>query len=318
MRKVVDDPRLMIKVCDLFYNQNASQQQICGMLRLSRPTVARLLVTAREQGIVQITIPNLDAITYWELEKKLEEQYGLREVLVVDQGSTEEELEAALGSAAARYLQYIIKDGNTVGVSMGSTLYHMVTRLEQPTAKGVTFVPLIGGMGRLRTELHSNSLAESMSRFYKGTFVPLHAPARVSSALIRDELMREESLSSAIGLMKRLDVVLVGIGYPNEHSAIKATGYFKEQEMESLIERGVAGELCMQFYDETGDTAPYKNDNTVIGIDIHRLRKVPCSVGIAGGVEKLPAIKGAIRGKYINMLITDVKCASALASEEPF
>ena len=28
MRKKVDDPRLMIKVCDLYYNQNASRQEI--------------------------------------------------------------------------------------------------------------------------------------------------------------------------------------------------------------------------------------------------------------------------------------------------
>lgn len=315
MRKVVDDPRLMIKVCDLFYNQNVSRQQICALMGLSRPTVARLLSTARELGIVQITIPNLEAVTYWELEKKLERQYGLKEVLITEPRNTEDETETALGGAAARYLQYIIKDRDTVGVSMGSTLYHMVTQMEKTEAKDVTFVPLIGGMGRLRTELHSNSLAESMARFFDGAFVPLHAPARVSGASVRDELMREESLSSAIGLMKRLDVALVGIGYPNEHSAIKATGYFKENEIQSLIERGVVGELCMQFYDAAGDTAPYRNDNTVVGMDIQRLRKVPCSVGIAGGLEKLPAIKGAIRGKYINMLITDVRCASALASE---
>lgn len=316
MRKVVDDPRLMIKVCDLYYNQNASQQQICKLLELSRPTVARLLTSAREQGVVQITIPNLETIAYWELEQKLEQKYGLREVLVVDTGSTEDDLETGLGAAAAKYLQYIIKDGDTVGVSMGSTLYHMICCMEEQTAREVTFVPLVGGIGKARMELHSNSLAETMSRLYHGSFVPLHAPARVSSSLVRDELMREESLSTAMQLMKRLDVALVGIGYPNERSAIKATGYFKENEIESLIERKVAGELCMQFYDVTGDTAPYRADNNVIGIDIHKLKKVPCSVGIAGGLEKLPAIQGAIRGKYINRLITDVRCASALASVE--
>lgn len=316
MKKLVDDPRLMIKVCDLYYNQEASQQEIGKQLGLSRPTVARLLKAAREQNMVEIRIPGLDTIEYWELEKKLEQQYGLREVLVVDSGASEEDIETALGSAAAGYLQYMIKDGDIVGVSMGSTLYHMVSVLANPAAENLTFVPLIGGMGRLRTELHANSLAEEMSRFYDGVFVPLHAPARVSSRQIRDELMREESLLSAIGLFPRLDVALVGIGYPNDRSAIQATGYFKENEMESLVERKAAGELCMQFYDENGHTVPFRADNNVVGIDIHRLKKVPRSVGIAGGVEKLPAVRGAIRGKYINTLITDVRCASALASEK--
>ena len=75
MRKVVDDVRLMVKVCDLYYNGNVSQQQIAAMLNLSRPTVSRLLVSAREKGIVQITVSNLDTIRYWEMERKLEDRY---------------------------------------------------------------------------------------------------------------------------------------------------------------------------------------------------------------------------------------------------
>ena len=109
MRKKVDDPRLMIKVCDLYYNQNASRQEIGQELGLSRPTIARLLDSAREQGLVRIEIPDLDTIAYWELEKKLEGKYGLRQVLVVDGSDDKDTLESALGSSAARYLQYVIK-----------------------------------------------------------------------------------------------------------------------------------------------------------------------------------------------------------------
>ena len=56
MRKVIDDPRLMVRVCDLYYNQGISQQQIAKDLNLSRPTVSRVLALAREQGIVKISI----------------------------------------------------------------------------------------------------------------------------------------------------------------------------------------------------------------------------------------------------------------------
>lgn len=315
MRKVVDDVHLMVKVCDLYYNQNISQQQIAKNLDLSRPTVSRLLSSAREQGIVQINISNLDEIKYWELERHLEKIYRLRSVLIVDSPSTDEELKKVLGCAAGRYLEYTIKDGNTVGVSMGSTLYQVVSHLSHPLAKNVTFVPLIGGMGQLRMELHSNSLAETLSRTYGGEFVPLHAPARVSNSTIRNELIKEESLNKAIRLAEHLDVAIVGIGYPNESSAIKATGYFKENEMEILKKRNVVGDICMQFYDISGDTSPYQNDNNVIGIDIHKLQKVPYSIGIAGGIEKLPSIKGALAGKYINILITDVECARALEKD---
>lgn len=315
MRKLIDDPRLMVKVCDLYYNQNISQQQIADILELSRPTVAKLLVAARTRGVVQISISDMDAIEYWELERQLEKKYGLREVVVVSSGKNETDLEEALGRAGAKYLQYMIKDGDVIGVSMGTTLFHVAPHLHRGDAKDVTFVPLVGGMGRLRMELHSNSLVESMSRVYGGNFLPLHAPARVSNAAIRNEFMKEESLRPVIKLAGHMDVALVGIGYPNEHSAIKATGYYKENEIEALIEKKVVGELCMQFYNISGDTAPYRNNNTVIGVDIRKLRKVPCSIGLAGGVKKIPAIRGAIHGGYINTLITDADCAAALVSE---
>ena len=61
--------------------------------------------------------------------------------------------------------------------------------------------------------------------------------------------------------------------------------------------------------------SPYEDDNNVIGMDISKLRTVPRSIGIAGGIEKLRAIRGAINGHYINTLITDIQCAEALISE---
>ena len=135
-------------------------------------------------------------------------------------------MKESLGEAAARYLEYTIKDGNIVGVSMGSTLFEVGSHVVHPAAQKVTFVPVVGGVGRVRMELHANRLAESLSRIYNGKFVPLHAPARVSSRNIRDELLKEDSLLPAIYLTKKLDIAVVGIGYPNEKSAIMATGYF--------------------------------------------------------------------------------------------
>ena len=316
MKKVVDDIRLMIKVCDMYYNQENSQQKIASELNLSRPTVSRLLSSAREQGVVQITISDLDDIRYWELEREMEKRLGLAEVLITDSGRDADETNDLIGKMAGRYIEKKIKNGSVVGVSMGRTLHYMATYVKKPDAYDVVFVPLIGGMGQLQTQLHANSIAEHLASVYGGTFVPFHAPARVSSRKMRDELMKEESLAGAVSMMKHLDMALVGIGYPNEYSSITATGYFDEHSIEELKIRKVAGDICMQFFDENGSTSPYRIDNTVIGIDIASLTRVSSCVGIAGGMDKLKAIRGAIRGGYINRLITDVGCARALLAGE--
>lgn len=172
MKKIVDDTRLMTKVCDLYYNENISQVNIAKILGLSRPTIARLLNSARDLGIVEIRIANLEEIRYWELERRLEKSLGLKEVIVVDCGDSEEEMKANIGSTAGRFLVNHVHDGDMVGVSMGSVLHQMVESVEKPGARDVTFIPLIGGMGQLSMELHSNSLAEKLSSVFRGRYMP--------------------------------------------------------------------------------------------------------------------------------------------------
>lgn len=316
MKKVVNDIRLLVKVCDLYYNKNFSQQQIASSLQLSRPTVSRMLVSAREKGIVKISVSNLETIQHWELERRLEKKYGLKEVLLVDSKSSDAGQKEILGMAAAQYLESIITNGQMVGVSMGSTLLEIVSHIGQPEPRHITVVPLVGGMGQLRMELHSNNLAERLANAYGGRVFPLHAPARVSSPMIRDELMREKSLAKTLKMMKKLDIALLGIGCPYKSSSIRATGYYKMNEMEMLEKNKVAGDICMQFFDENGDTSRFQKDNNVIGIDIHRLGEIPYAVGVAGGPDKIDAIRGAIKGGYINILITDIQCAEKLDADK--
>jgi DNA-binding transcriptional regulator LsrR (DeoR family) len=45
---------------------------------------------------------------------------------------------------------------------------------------------------------------------------------------------------------------------------------------------------------------------------IEQLKKVQKRIGIAGGSQKAQAVMGAIKGGFLNILITDLDCAKAL------
>ena len=47
-------------------------------------------------------------------------------------------------------------------------------------------------------------------------------------------------------------------------------------------------------------------------MNLNKLKKVPYAIGIASGVRKAEAIRGAIKGGYINVLVTDAQCGQAL------
>jgi hypothetical protein len=53
----------------------------------------------------------------------------------------------------------------------------------------------------------------------------------------------------------------------------------------------------------------------VIGIDLPTLKRTPRVVGIAGGRSKVSAILASIKGKWVNVLITDRHAAELLVSD---
>lgn len=315
MKKVVDDLRLMIKVCDMYYNMGLSQQDISSELGISRPTLSRLLTRAKEQKLIRIQVANVDFVKHWELAETLKDIYDLKDVVITDVGETPEDSKEEIGRIAAAYLQQSIKDGDVIGISMGSTLHQMVSCLEKCEDKDIRVIPLVGGVGQASIQLHSNTLAEKFAKCYGCDFQPIFAPARVFSQVVKNELIKDLGVSAVMEMVPELKIAVLGIGYPNEHSSIKATGYFAENEMETLISKGVAGEINMQFYDINGDTSSFKDNNYVIGVEVQKLKKIPTTIGVAGGMDKVNAIKGAIRGGYINTLITDYNCAMALLQE---
>lgn len=315
MKKIIDDVHLMVKVCDLYYNQNVSQQQIAKSLDLSRPTVSRLLSSAREQGIVQISISNLDEIKYWELERGLEKKYGLKSVLITDISDGEQSLKNSLGCVAGRYLKYMMKDGYVVGISAGPVIAQILSSLSGPLAKNVTFVPMIGGRGDLPVKYQANSLAEEFSQVFKGQFLPFYAPAGVHEKVLRDELLKEENVRKVLRQEERLDMTVVEINALDESDSMMENGWLNENELEILKKRKIVGEICMQFYDSKGKLFSSQKNDYFIGMDIQKIKKTPYVVGIAGGRQKLSAIKGALAGRYINTLITDIECARALLKE---
>ena len=289
---------------------------IATELGLSRPTVSRILQNARERGIVKIIIDPIFGNNYVDLEKKLESRYGLKEVFIVDMKQDNRDQKDELAKATATYLERLIKDDTIIGVSMGSSIGQIYRFVSKGTSKRVTFIPLIGGIGHLGMELHSNTIVEALAKSFGGDFYLLHAPARVSGVKIKEELMKEPDIRRIIKMGDGLDVAVVGIGVPNRGSAIMATGYYDEKDMESMRQKNVVGDVCMQFFDINGSTEAFEADNCVIGVDIKKLRRVPHSIGVASGPEKARAIQGAIKGGFVNVLVTDVECGKRLLEHD--
>ena len=310
----LDELRLMAKVARMYYRDGLRQLQITERLNIHQSTVSRLLKRAEKEGIVRMTL-TMPSGLHADLEDELQTAYGLREAIVVDSVDQEDQVVRDLGAAAAFYLETTLKARDVVGISSWSAaLLAMVEAMHpSPRAAGTQVVQILGGIGSPSMELHATQLTRRLANLLGGVATLLPAPGAVGSAEARRVMLKDRYVQEAIALFKSMTVALVGIGAVTPSKMLAASGnVFSAKELKSLSERGAVGDICLRFFDAQGAPVVTPLDERVIAIELSDLKRVDRVVGIAGGRRKLAAIRGALRGRRINVLITDRNTAERL------
>lgn len=309
--------RLMTKIARMYHERGARQSEIAAALSISQAKVSRLLKRAEATGIVR-TIVTVAPGVYTELEERLEERYGLTEVVVVDVDPDADETErlASIGSGAAAYLEATLSGGDRIGVSSWSqTILAMVDRLRPFTSRGATeVVQLLGGVGAPEAQSHSNRLLGELARMLGAEPVYVPAPGIVAGPAIRDSLLADAAMQQVQTHWNELTMAVMGIGSIEPSRVLANSGNaFTEEERQPLLEAGAVGDICHRIFRADGTLVRGEIDDRIIAIPVDGLLRIPRRVGIAGGPHKLDAIRGALAGQWVTTLITDLRTAEALA-----
>lgn len=309
-----EELRLLVKVSKLYYEDGLNQDAIMARLGLSRSKVSRLMAQAREDGIVQITVVTPKHL-FSDLEGRLEKSFGLQEALVVEAqpGETQETISRAVGVAAASYLERSVNDKTTIGVSWGTTLHHLADALTPQPYPEAQVVQIIGGLGQPDAEVHATELCRRLSRALSCRLTLLPVPGIVADQRTREALLSDVHVQRAVNTFDHLDIAFVGIGAPTPNSVMMRDGSIISQaELDGLFAKGAVGDIALRFFDAQGHGIPAEINDRIIGISLEQLKRTPKVVGVSGGPEKLAALRGALHGGLINVLITDSLMAEQL------
>jgi DNA-binding transcriptional regulator LsrR (DeoR family) len=300
------DLRLLSKVSKLYYEQGLTQQEISERLRLSRPKVSRLIQQAHNEGIVQITVLSPPG-SHAELEQRLEQKFGLHEVIVteVDSSASQEAVSRQIGGVAADYLQRTIQDGDVIGVFWGVTLNGMVSALKPCEVCDVHVVQMVGGLGPPEAEEHATGLCRRMAHLLNSKLTLLPAPGLVDSPQVRDVYLSDSHVHKAVEMFAQINVAFLGIGSMSPNSWIMQNRVLKPVELQRLGDRGAIGETALRFFDAQGQPVMSDLEERVIGITLAQLRQVERIVGMVGGPDKRDVVRAALAGHLIDVLITD-------------
>ena len=313
-----EEMRLLSKVGKLYYEEGLTQNEIVDRLQLSRAKISRLLQAARDRGVVQIMVISPPGI-YPDLEMQIETRYQLKEAIVVEvtEPESSESVSRELGVAAANYLQRVICEDETLGVSWGTTLSHLAASLQPNNFPEAQVVQLLGGLGAPEAEVHATDICRRMARMLGCRLTLMPSPGIVDRQEIKDIILSDSHVQKAFDSFKDLSTVFLGIGAPNDQSVMLRSGtILTQKDLQELLECGAVGDIALRFFDKFGQPVRSELDSRVIGIGLDQLCKVDRVVGVAGGAHKVEAILGALRGKLVNVLITDQVTARRLL--EPF
>lgn len=304
----------MAKVARLYYQQGLRQTEIMERLSIHQSTVSRLLQRAEREGIVRITL-SIPSGAHPDLEEALQTEFGLQEAIVVDSIDDEEQIISDLGAAAAFYLETTLKPSDVIGISSWSAALLRMVEAMHPIqrSQGARVVQILGGVGNPGAEAHATQLTQRLANLISGTATLLPAPGVVGSPKTRGILMRDPYVKDAIALLESVTIALVGIGAIEPSKMLAASGnVFSSAELKHLGEQGAVGDICLRFFNAEGKPVSTPLNKRIISIELDQLRKVKRVVGIAGGRRKTAAIRGALHGHLVNVLITDAMTAERL------
>ncbi|PKO04421.1 MAG: DNA-binding transcriptional regulator [Chloroflexi bacterium HGW-Chloroflexi-3] len=314
----IDELRMIARVARMYYELDKRQSDIAEQLGLSQSTVSRLLSRSKEEGIIRFSI-NMPQGVYTELEESLVMKYNLRDAVVVDCLDEDENLiQRDLGAVASYYLETIIRPNEVIGISSWSaTLLALVDSLQPLHRKmGIKVVQILGGVGNPAVEAHATHLTSRMAQLLNGEAIYLPVPGVLATEAARSILIADDVSQKAIKLFDHVTTALVGIGAIDPSPLLAQSGnIFSARELDLLRQKKAIGDILLHFFDEDGNLVDTGIDNRVISLRLEQLIKVNRAIGVAGGLRKFKGIQGALRGRWINILITDRFTAGRLLAE---
>jgi deoxyribonucleoside regulator len=310
------ETRLMLRVAQLYYRLNLTQEEVGKRLGVSRFKVGRLLDRALREDAVRIEIVH-PAARLVALEDALVEQYGLRGAVVVDVPATgspadDEQLARERVAAAAASHLAALHPGGAIGVSWGRTMLELAAQLRPGWTTATEIVQLNGAISRSARPTRAQEVVERFGTTTGAAIRLMAAPAIVGSAELRRALEADPAVGETLAAARHAPTAVFGMGVLGPDSVHVASGYLDDTELSALADAGAVGDVLGRFLALDGTIALPALDDRTVGLPLADLRGKPLTVGLAAGAGRGVIALAALRAGLLRVLVADEPTADWL------
>ena len=308
------DQRYYLKLKALYYlyEKGYTQTEIAKILNISRVTLGKLLEEARAEGMIKIEIIDVrGSMRVLQMEEQLKQMFHLENIKLVDcQNLDHDNALRRIASEAASYFDQQLESNMKIGITWGRTLNSVIEQLpDNQAVQNLTVYTLLGGSSS-SSDFQPTFLAQQIIRKYGGSANMLNAPFMCRSAELCQAIKQEPQIADVMRASQDLDMTIVGIGEEPVRGALYLSDYpFDATIINELVDAGAVGDICGNFFDINGELCQTSLTDRIISIDLHDLKHHKKVVGVGGGPSKVKSVLGALRGQYLDVLITDVRTA---------
>ena len=308
-----DDELLAVRVAELYYDDNKTQDEIGGLLGISRWKAGRLLTQARDAGIVRIEIVHPRARRL-ALERRLCEQFGLADAVIVPSPDSEDADAVAprVAQAAADYLTALRPVPRTLGVSWGRTLDAVAERLPQGWATGVTVVQINGGVSLNRRPGTAATLAATIAARGGGQAVLLPSPAILERLETKRAIEADRTVADVLDRAAAASAYLYSAGVADATSVLVESGYLTPDDVAELVRKGAVGDVVGRYIDANGHIVDPGLDERTVGLGLDELRSAATAIFVVAGASKHDVARAIVMSGLCTVLVSDEDTAHAL------
>ncbi len=310
-----DDELLAVRVAELYYDEDRTQDEIGSLLGISRWKVGRLLAQARSDGIVRIEIIHPRARRLG-VERALRERFGLADAVVVPAVADEADLLDRVAQAAADHLAALRPVPRTLGVSWGRTLTAVSEHLPQGWAHGVTVVQMNGGVSVNRRPGGAATLASTIAQRASGRVALLPSPAILERLETKQAIEADRTVAGVLDLAAAADTYLFTAGACDHRSAHVENGYLEPGDIDELARRGAVGDVLGRYIDADGNTVDPELDARTVGLPLERLRAAETAVFVTAGTAKHDIARTVVAAGLCTAVVTDEETALTLLEDK--
>jgi DNA-binding transcriptional regulator LsrR (DeoR family) len=295
----------------LYYIAGNTQDEIARKLGVSRQTAQRLVSLSVSERLIRVRLDHPIGRCL-ELSELVRRNFNIDTCEVVPSDPESPSATIGVAEAAAAELERYLVSQHPVIAGMGTgrmlrAIVEQLTPMDCPQHKVVSLVGNIGPDG-------SASLYDVVSRVsdrVKAPHYPMPLPVIASTVHEKSLLLAQRTLRNVFDLASQADVCFVGIGTVDENAALLRDGFVRPDELRSLVRAGAVGEVIGWAFNAEGRIIDGLTNDRVLSVPLDQPARRRM-IGVAMAPSRLRAIRGALRGKLINGLITNERMAELL------